>query len=124
MTTPAFSLMRVKALALPVSDFDRAIRFYTETLGLPPATDDGMQVGNWIGDTVVLLKTDWPAPPSDALTPRVTLETESARATEEALRAKGVRIPDPVAHFGAAQVGSFLDSEGNKLWFCSGPGPK
>ena len=37
------------------------------------------------------------------------------------MRALGVVIADPVAVYGQALVGSFLDSEGNKLWFCSAP---
>jgi hypothetical protein len=67
-----------------------------------------------------MFKADWYAQSSATLNPRVTLETEDARATEAALRAKGVTIADPVEAYGEALVGSFLDSEGNKLWFCSG----
>jgi hypothetical protein len=35
------------------------------------------------------------------------------------LRARGVVIADPVQVYDEFYVGSFLDSEGNKLWFCS-----
>jgi hypothetical protein len=31
----------------------------------------------------------------------------------------GVTISDPVNLFDEFYVGGFLDSEGNKLWFCS-----
>ena len=41
------------------------------------------------------------------------------RGTEEALRARNVTISDPVQAYDEFYVGSFLDSEGNKLWFCS-----
>ncbi len=123
MTTPSIKFLHAKAIALAATDFARAIRFYTDTLSLPPAFEDGKQVGNKVGETVLLFKTDWYARPSDALNPRVTLETEDARGTETALRAQGVTIADPVEAYGEALVGSFLDSEGNKLWFCSGPGP-
>jgi catechol-2,3-dioxygenase len=121
MTTPSMNFMHVKAIALAVTDFERAIHFYTHTLSLPPAFEDGKQVGNKVGDTVLLFKTDWYAQPSTALNPRVTLETEDARSTEGALHAQGVAIADSVEAYGEALVGSFLDSEGNKLWFCSGP---
>ena len=60
-----------------------------------------------------------PVKPTDAPNPRVTLEVENARETERALRHHGVTISDPVERYGGALVGAFLDSEGNKLWFCS-----
>jgi catechol 2,3-dioxygenase-like lactoylglutathione lyase family enzyme len=123
MTTPSMNFLHVKAIALAVTDFERAIHFYTDTLSLPPAFEDGEQVGNKVGNTELLFKADWYAQPSTALNPRVTLETEDAHGTEGALRAQGVAIADPVEPYGEALVGSFLDSEGNKLWFCSGPGP-
>lgn len=117
------NFINVKAIALAVTDFDRAIKFYTETLALRPAYEAGKQVGNHLGHTVLLLKADTDAQPSATLNPRVTIQTEDAPALEATLRARGVTIADPVARYGEAQVGSFLDSEGNKLWFCSGPGP-
>jgi catechol 2,3-dioxygenase-like lactoylglutathione lyase family enzyme len=117
------NLRCIKAIALSVTNFDRALRFYTETLALPPAFEDGKQVGNKLGDAVLLFKTNWYAPPSDALNPRVTIETDDARSTEATLRSRGVTISDPVEAYGESQIGSFLDTEGNKLWFCSGPGP-
>ena len=123
MTLPALNLLNIKALALPVTNLERAIRFYTETLSLRPAFEEGKQVGNHLGHTVLLFKTGTNAQPSVALNPRVTIQTEDARSTEATLRKRGVVIADPVERYGEALVGSFLDSEGNKLWFCSGPGP-
>ncbi len=123
MTTFSMNLRCVKAIALSVIDFDRAVRFYTETLSLPPAFEDGKLVGSKLGDTVLLLKANWYAPPSDAPNPRVTIETDDARMTEAMLLARGVTISDPVETYGEALVGSFLDTEGNKLWFCSGLSP-
>lgn len=123
MTQPALNLQNVKAVALSVTNFDRAIKFYTEILSLRPAFEDGKQVGNHLGHTVLLFKTDTGAQPSANLNPRITIETADAVAAQTMLRERGVVIADPVQRYGAATVGSFLDSEGNKLWFCSGPGP-
>lgn len=123
MTSPALNLQNVKALALAATDLDRALRFYTETLSLRPAFEEGRQVGNHLGDTVLLFKVGASVQPSDALNPRVTIQTEDAYGAEATLRKLGVVIADPVQRYGEATVGSFLDSEGNKLWFCSGPGP-
>jgi len=62
---------------------------------------------------------DWYGRPSGDLNARVTLEVENARETEQALRAAGVTVSDPVADYDGHPVGAFLDSEGNKIWFCS-----
>ena len=123
MTQPALNLQNVKAVALAVTDFERAKKFYTETLSLRPAYEDGKQVGNHLGHTVLLLKADPSTQPSTTLNPRITIETEDAYKAEATLRERGVAISDPVQKYGSAAVGSFLDSEGNKLWFCSGSGP-
>jgi catechol 2,3-dioxygenase-like lactoylglutathione lyase family enzyme len=123
MTQPALNLQNVKAVALAVTNFERAIKFYTETLSLRPAFEDGKQVGNHLGHTVLLFKADSNAQPSADLNPRITVQTEDAYSTEATLRERGVVIADPVQRYGEATVGSFLDSEGNKIWFCSGPGP-
>lgn len=123
MTTPPMKLLCIKAITLAVTDLERAIHFYTDTLSLRPAFEEGKQVGNHLGNTVLMFKKDWYAQPSDALNPRVTIETEDAPSTESGLRARGVVIADPVQRYGESLVGSFLDSEGNKLWFCSGAGP-
>lgn len=122
MGMPDLKLRQVKVIALAVGDMERARRFYTDTLSLRPAFEDGRQVGSYVGDTILMLKDDLPARPSADLNPRVTLETADARGMEAALRERGVVIADPVERYGEALVGSFLDSEGNKLWFCSLPG--
>lgn len=123
MTGPSMHFRHIEAIALSVTNLERAIHFYSDTLSLPPALEDGRQVGSRLGDTVLLFKTNWYAQPSDAPNPRVTIETDDARDTEAALRVRGVTIADPVESYGESLVGSFLDSEGNKLWFCSGPKP-
>lgn len=122
MALPALNFVNIKALALAVTDLERAMRFYTDTLSLRPAYEDGKRVGNHLGHTVLLFKTDLPVQPSAVLNPRVTIETDDARNMEFALRQRGVVIADSVERYGDALVGSFLDSEGNKLWFCSGAG--
>ena len=123
MPQTALNLQSVKVIALAVTNLERAKQFYSETLSLPPAFEDGQQVGNHLGHTVLLLKADSDARPSASLNPRITLQTADAYRTEAALSQLGVVIADRVQAYGAAAVGSFLDSEGNKLCFCSGPGP-
>lgn len=119
MHTPHFGLRCVKVVALGVIDAARAHDFYGHTLGLEPAFEREQQIGYRLGDSVLMLKDDGSIPPTDRPDPRITLETTDARETEAELRAAHVRIADPVQPYDGYFVGSFLDSEGNKLWFCA-----
>ncbi len=117
-TLPPLGIQRVKVVAVAVTDLERANRFYKEKLGLQPAFEGSEHVGWWLGQVILMLKPDW-ATPTDLPNPRVTLATDHAPATQEALRARGITIANEVQVYGDFYVGSFLDSEGNKLWFCS-----
>ena len=120
MNTSPLGFRCVKFVALSVLDSDRANKFYGETLGLPPAYENKEQIGYLVDQTILMLKANWDIPPTEAPNPRVTIETENARETEKGLRSRGVVISDPVQVYDEVHyVGSFLDSEGNKLWFCS-----
>jgi predicted enzyme related to lactoylglutathione lyase len=120
MSTKSLLFHRVIVAAVSVVDSERANKFYAETLGLPPAYEDKEQVGYLIGETILMLKANWDQPPTQNPNPRVTIETDDARETEKALRARGVVISDPVEIYDRTHaVGSFLDTEGNKMWFCS-----
>lgn len=126
-TLPPLGIQRVKVVALSVTALDRANRFYKEKLGLAPAFEGNNQVGWWLGQVILMLKPDWAAP-TETPNPRVTLATDHAPSTQDALRARGITIANEVQVYGDFYVGSFLDSEGNKLWFCSpanvGPPPQ
>ena len=117
-TLPPLGLQRVKVIALAVADLNRANQFYGQQLRLSPAFEGEEQVGWWLDAVILMLKPDW-AVPTHYPNPRITLAVEHAPATQEALRARGIDIADEVQPYGAYYVGSFLDSEGNKLWFCS-----
>ena len=113
--------IRVKGIALAVSDLDRANRFYGETLALPPDTIRNMESAYLIGEAIVMLKTEEEclAKPTKELNPRITVETHDAFATEKVLKDRGVTVSDPVTFYDSTPIGAFLDSEGNKIWFCS-----
>ncbi|MBL9144424.1 MAG: VOC family protein [Verrucomicrobiaceae bacterium] len=121
MNQSSLGLLRVKVVALAVSDLDRAHQFYGGTLGLEPAMENGQVVGFQLEHLVLMLKpvTDWYGRPTIEPNPRITLEVANARATEQALIERGVVISDLVQDYDGFLVGAFLDSEGNKLWFCS-----
>jgi len=118
-TPPPLGFQRLKVVALAVNDLTRAQHFYSATLGLPPAYEGDDQVGYLLGQTIFMLKANWYAPPNQQPTPRITIAVDDARQTQQALEARRVEIADAVARFDGFYVGSFLDSEGNKLWFCS-----
>jgi hypothetical protein len=119
MNATPLGFQGIKVIAWSVSDLNRASRFYGETLGLPPVCEGTDQVGYLLGHTILMLKADWYAGPTELPNPRVIISTDHAPSTEAALQARGVTIPDRVQVNDECYVGSFLDSEGNKLWFCS-----
>jgi catechol-2,3-dioxygenase len=120
MAAADFGFLRIKVIALAVTDKHRAHRFYSETLGLEPAYEGTQKVGYFLGTTILMLKSDWYGTPTEQPNPRITIATAHAPDTAATLAARGVRISDPVQTYDDGfNVGSFLDSEGNKLWFCS-----
>lgn len=120
----ALGFLEIKVVALAVDDRQRAEAFYRDTLELEPVTMAPDARGFALGNQVLMLKASaegWPARPSAELNPRLTLAVQDAGRLESALKERGVRISDPVALYeeGRFSIGAFLDSEGNKLWFCS-----
>ena len=117
-TLPALGIQRVKVIALAVTSLERANRFYEDMLGLAPAFEGAEHVGWQLDEIVLMLKPDWETPTATP-NPRITLASVDAMATLAALRARGIEVADEVQAYGDFLIGSFLDSEGNKLWFCS-----
>jgi hypothetical protein len=119
-STIPIGLRSQKVIVLSAQDLDRADKFYRETLRLVPAYEGFTKVGYIVDQTILVLKAHLDASQNTAPYPRVCIETEDAPATEKALRTLGVMISDPVQNYdGVHYVGSFLDSERNKLWFSS-----
>ena len=121
----SLGFQRIKAIALAVTDRGRAERFYGEMLGLAPAFEAGQQMGFFLGETILMLKDDWYGAPTNLPNPRITFSVDDAAKIESELKERGVTIADPVEVYDEGygyNIGSFLDSEGNKLWFCSQAG--
>jgi predicted enzyme related to lactoylglutathione lyase len=117
MKSSPFGFQSVKVIALGAADMARAKRFYSETLQLEEDRETTGEVGYRIGSSVLIIRQH---PPTDDPNPRITLQVEDARETEKRLTERAVTISDPVKLYDAKfWVGGFLDSEGNKLWFCS-----
>lgn len=120
----ALGFQKLKVVALAATDLARAQEFYGGTLGLEPAFEGERQVGFLFANVIVMLKpaeAGWYARPSNFLNPRITFASDDALQTEKELRRRDVTISDPVRAYPEEgfYVGSFLDSEGNKIWFCS-----
>jgi len=52
---------------------------YQTVLGLQPAYESGEQVGYYLGDIILMLKSNWDASPTENPNPRITRETNDAR---------------------------------------------
>jgi len=111
--------LQIRAVSLAVVDASRARQFYAETLGLE--ADDNIDLAFKIGEVLLLLKPEeeWYGKPTDELNARVTIRVRDSYVAERILRERVVTVSDPVAVYGENPIGAFLDSEGNKLWFCS-----
>jgi predicted enzyme related to lactoylglutathione lyase len=117
MKTSPFGFQSVKVIALAATDVPRAKRFYSETLQLEEDHEATDEVGYRIGEAVLIVRQHTP---TEDPNPRITLQVQDARETEKRLVEKAVSISDPVKLYeDKFWVGGFLDSEGNKLWFCS-----
>ncbi len=103
-----------------VTDWDRAKRFYRDTLGLPVAVE--IDQAGWVefghpNQTHVAINL-WrgpdPMPPTNG-GGTVTFGCEDARAMIAKLRAKGVRCDEVEEIPGMVILGTFYDPEGNRL---------
>ena len=103
-----------------VKDWERAKKFYRDTLGLPVAVE--IDQAGWVefghpNQTHVAINL-WRGP--DAMPPTnggatVTLGCDDTRAMVAKLRAKGVKCDDPDEIPGMVILATFYDPEGNRL---------
>jgi catechol 2,3-dioxygenase-like lactoylglutathione lyase family enzyme len=115
----------LKVVALAVDDLARAEDFYRTRLGLERRPQADGDVGFALGDLTILLKL-LAGPGGGAEKsryPRLTVAVADAPRLARDLAARGVTISDAVQRYDDGYwVGALLDSEGNKLWFCSEAG--
>ena len=115
-------ITEVRTVAIPVSDQDRAVAFYTESLGFEKRLDAPFPGGRWIevappgGAVSVAL-----APPGPGSTVGVDtgirLTTEDAEADHAELLSRGVDADPEVLRFeGVPPMFSFRDPDGNTLY--------
>jgi predicted enzyme related to lactoylglutathione lyase len=121
--TTATRITELGRVIIPVSDQDRALEFYTETLGFEksmevPMTDDyrWLEVKPPSGTASIAI-----VPPPEGhpvgLDTGISLTTQDADAVHADLRERGVDVDDEVMRMGdpVPPMFSFRDTEGNTL---------
>lgn len=121
-------IKRIKFLGMPVADQDRALAFYTETLGFSLVTDQPMGPGQrWIevkppkGDTGLALFTPDGHKDRIGTFANTSWECDDLEKTHAELVAKGVVFVKPPTKESWGMFAIMKDSEGNQI-VLSGPG--
>ncbi len=116
-------------ISYDVTDWQRAKKFYGETLGLPVAAFINDEVG-WMEfgdkDGTHLAISQWRGPgpmPSRDGGGIAIFEVDDAYKTVEALRKRGVKCDDVIAVPEMVTYATFYDPDGNRLQV-AGPPPK
>jgi predicted enzyme related to lactoylglutathione lyase len=114
-------LKQVKFVTVPVQDQARALKFYTEQLGLRVFTDQAMGPSRWIelqipgAQTMVVLHHQPAHTPGEQ--PALALVADNVRATYDELRGKGVEFTQPPKKEHWGEYATFKDTEGNLILF-------
>jgi catechol 2,3-dioxygenase-like lactoylglutathione lyase family enzyme len=115
MSTTKTHITRIGTVLVPVRDQDRALRFFTETLGFETRIDGEFGEGErWIevapsgAETTIALV--------DSQGNEVSFATDDADAAHEGLRARGVDIDPEVLRLGKGvpPMFTFRDQDGNR----------
>jgi catechol 2,3-dioxygenase-like lactoylglutathione lyase family enzyme len=118
------NISQVGTVIVPVSDQDRALEFYIDTLGFEKRTD--MPFGNgerWVevapaGAATTLALTPPREGESAGIQTRVALSTGAIDADHASLKARGVDVDDEVMRMGdpVPPMFFFRDPDGNSLF--------
>jgi predicted enzyme related to lactoylglutathione lyase len=117
----------VRTVAVPVTDQDSALEFYTRRLGFAVRTDAAAGSGRWLevapdGATTSLAL----VPPADGgptgIDTGIRLTTADAAADHADLRAAGVDVDPEVLRWpGVPPMFGFRDPDGNRLYVVEVP---
>jgi predicted enzyme related to lactoylglutathione lyase len=111
----------VNVVSLDVTDWERAKKFYRETLGWPVAftsDDAGWEEYGLDNQAHVSITRSEHAPAGQGGTTLV-LTVDDAHKTAAALRAKGIKCDDVIVIPGMVVYGCFYDPDGNRVQFVS-----
>lgn len=122
----------VDFVSLPVTDFDRAVAFYRDVLGLEESIQYGDHPGRRSGHeegrrrfwckefeagnlTIALMNFEAFGRQNRTGTGAVVFKVDDVAAAKAALEAKGVEFETDIIESGACHQAYFSDSEGNSL---------
>ena len=109
----------IATIWLPVTDMNRAVGFYRDSLGLEVIDHDGDWSEVTAGDQRIGLNAnESPAGDGGAV---IAFAVDDLDATVEALTAKGVEFSDEVSEHPWGKIAPFRDPEGNDLQLYAPP---
>jgi catechol 2,3-dioxygenase-like lactoylglutathione lyase family enzyme len=124
LSTTKTRINKVGTVVVPVTDQDRAIEFYTETLGFEKRSDVPFGEGyRWVevapGGTATTIAIVPPPPgkPTGSVETGIGLETDDIDAVHADLKARGVDVDPEVSRMGdpVPPLFWFRDPDGNTL---------
>ena len=117
-------ISQIGTVVIPVSDQDRAIEFYTETLGFEKRSDvpfgNGyrwVEVGPADAQTTIAIVPPPPGKPTGNVETGIALNTGDVDAVHADLKARGVDVDEEVSRMGdpVPPMFWFRDPDGNTL---------
>jgi catechol 2,3-dioxygenase-like lactoylglutathione lyase family enzyme len=117
-------IAKVGTVCIPVSDQERAIAFYVDTLGLEKRADAPFGEGyRWVevapagADTTIAIVPPPPGRPTGGMETGITLQTDDIDAVHADLKAAGVDVDDEVSRMGdpVPPIVWFRDPDANVL---------
>ena len=130
MSTTKTAIAKIGVVCIPVSDQDRAIEFYVETLGFEKRAD--VPFGNgyrWVevapsgADTTIAIVPPPPGKPTGGMETGIGLDTEDIDAVHADLTERGVDVDAEVSRMGDPVPPLFWlrDPDGNTLMVVQTP---
>jgi catechol 2,3-dioxygenase-like lactoylglutathione lyase family enzyme len=122
MTQRTMSISQIRTIAIPATDQERSLAFYTDVLGFEKTLDAPFGPGQrWIelsppgGGTTLAIP---PLGEAEAgIDTGIRLETADAEADHEALKAAGANVDPEILRFpGVPPMFTFRDPDGNRLY--------
>ncbi|MGH2972513.1 MAG: VOC family protein [Gaiellaceae bacterium] len=108
---------RTDFVSVPVTDMERATRFYEETLGLPKISTRGFpefQLGENVSVYLIRMEdvgSSWSAPHSA----HIALRVPDVAETRKELEAKGVEFDGDILDTSVCHMAFFKDPDGNQF---------
>jgi predicted enzyme related to lactoylglutathione lyase len=130
MTTKTATVRKLASVIIPVRHQDRALEFYTQTVGLEkradlPFGDDGrwIEVAPSTAETPIALCPPGPDGATGGKETGISLQTNDVEAFHAQLKVCGVDVDAEVHQFGerVPPLFWFRDPEGNRLMVVQGP---